>query len=364
LARTPEAALRAGDANPSGCRPALERQGDFSQSLDNTGRRIRSYATNDRPAVQRERYARLLSRTAACSAAFRRNRLYTPGLAILNAYPLPNTSGSNFNFTSQLPAARDRREDILRVDWQASSAWRMYGRFFHNTNNAGNGLDPYGSFVLGATCRSRRSRICAGEELFVQRDRASSATACSRSDRWQRTQRAEHLRRRGKVEPHGARPHQAADALSRAVRTTTRRSSRSAALGTSPNNGSNNAPFYNFNTTYDVLTNSRRSGAGTTRKAGLYIQRSLKDQSGFGDNNGNINFLRQHLEPFDTSFSIANAATRRCSTPSAGVVYPIGQYRYWNVEWYLQDNWKVTIGSRSTTAFASTGFSRNTTRPS
>ena len=78
------------------------------------------------------------------------SRLYAPGLAILNAYPMPNASGAGYNYESQVAVQIDRREEIFRADWQASSAWRVYGRYFHNTNNAGAGIGPYGSFVLGA----------------------------------------------------------------------------------------------------------------------------------------------------------------------------------------------------------------------
>ena len=78
------------------------------------------------------------------------SRLYAPGLAILNMYPQPNDSGINYNYSSQIAQDRDRREDILRMDWQASDKWRVYGRWFNNTNNAGEGIGPYGSFVLGA----------------------------------------------------------------------------------------------------------------------------------------------------------------------------------------------------------------------
>ena len=45
--------------------------------------------------------------------------------------------------------------------------------------------------------------------------------------------------------------------------------------------------------------------------------------------------------PFDTSYAAANAATGVFNTFSQASVYPIGEYRYWNVEWYVQDNWKV-----------------------
>jgi len=46
--------------------------------------------------------------------------------------------------------------------------------------------------------------------------------------------------------------------------------------------------------------------------------------------------------PFDTGFGFANAATGVYNTFNQASAYVIGQYRYNNVEWYAQDNWKVT----------------------
>ena len=89
------------------------------------------------------------------------SRLYAPGMAILNAYPLPNASGAGYNYESQVAVQIDRREEIFRADWQASSAWRVYGRYFHNSNNAGAGIGPYGSFVLGANLPRIESATCA-----------------------------------------------------------------------------------------------------------------------------------------------------------------------------------------------------------
>ena len=322
----------------------LERRGDFSQSLDNTGRLypyIRDYTTG-LPCSASD--SRGCFQDGGVLGRIPQNRLYAPGLAILSAYPLPNTSGSNFNFTSQLPAARDRREDILRVDWQASAAWRMYGRFFHNTNNAGNGLDPYGSFVLGANLplttvsdlRPVKNYSFSGtgvlsNSLFLEVTVGNGHNELNIFDldgKWNRTTLG--LTKLPVLYPNAVKddyPPQFAFG---------------GRAGTSPNIGSNNAPFYNFNTTYDVLTNLTKVWGKHNSKAGLYIQRSLKDQSGFGDNNGNINFSDNTSNPFDTSFSIANAATGVFNTFRQASVYPIGQYRYWNVEWYLQDNWKVS----------------------
>src|SRR4029453_17689892 len=42
------------------------------------------------------------------------------------------------------------RAEVSRADCEANSAWRLYGRYFHNSNHAGAGIGPYGSFNLTA----------------------------------------------------------------------------------------------------------------------------------------------------------------------------------------------------------------------
>ena len=99
------------------------------------------------------------------------NRLYAPGLAALNIFPKPNFSGgSGLNFTSQDPNSAPRREDLLRMDFQATNNWRVTGRYMktkedilqaYGTTWAGNGSDqlptptlfvhPGSNYMLSAT---------------------------------------------------------------------------------------------------------------------------------------------------------------------------------------------------------------------
>jgi hypothetical protein len=322
----------------------LERQGDFSQSLDNTGRPwpfIRDYTTG-LPCNA--------NNTSGCFQAggvlgrIPQDRLYAPGLAILNIYPTPNDSGSNYNFSSQVAQERDRREDILRVDWQVSNAWRVYGRWFNNTNNAGEGLGPYGSFVLGSDLP-----LTTVSDIRPVYNYAFSATGVLsptlfleitggtvRNDifihdldnKWNRTNLG--LSDLPLLVPEGVKDDYPPAFVF---------GGRS---GTNPRFGSNNAPFYNFNQNYDFMANLTKVWGRHSTKAGFYMQRSHKDQSGFGPNNGQIQFNDNASNPFDTGFSFANAATGVFDFYEQANIWPVGEYRYWNVEWYLQDNWKAS----------------------
>ena len=79
-----------------------------------------------------------------------------------------------------------------------------------------------------------------------------------------------------------------------------------------------------------------------TIKAGIYLQRSRKDQTSFGDNNGNYNFGDTPSNPFDTGYGYSNAATGVYQKMDQASAYINGQYRYWNVEGFIQDTWKIT----------------------
>ncbi len=118
---------------------ALERAGDFSQTLDNNG--------NLFP------YIKDPSLSGVCSAADQSacfadggvlgripsNRLYNVGLAILNRYPLPNrtqAAASNYNYelggpgSPPLPTVKNLvQQPALRLDYQLSSKLRVTGKY-------------------------------------------------------------------------------------------------------------------------------------------------------------------------------------------------------------------------------------------
>ena len=78
-----------------------------------------------------------------------------------------------------------------------------------------------------------------------------------------------------------------------------------------------------------------------TIKAGIYLHKSLKDQTAFTSVNGTINFDRDANNPNDTNWAFANALLGNYDTLQQSSVVLNGQYRSWNVEWYVQDNWRV-----------------------
>ena len=100
-------------------------------------------------------------------------------------------------------------------------------------------------------------------------------------------------------------------------------------------------PYKNSNSTFDFYDNVSKVWGTHTSKAGIYVQRSRKDQAAGGSmtiafsNNANNSVNAQH--PF------ANALLGNFDslTEPTRPVYQ-GQYRSTNVEWFVQDNWKLS----------------------
>jgi hypothetical protein len=100
-------------------------------------------------------------------------------------------------------------------------------------------------------------------------------------------------------------------------------------------------PYKNSNTTFDIYDNVSKVWGSHTSKVGIYINRSRKDQA--AGNSLAINFSNNPADPNNTGHPYANALLGNFNTyqqPNRGIYQ--GQYRSTNVEWYVQDTWKVT----------------------
>ncbi len=77
-------------------------------------------------------------------------------------------------------------------------------------------------------------------------------------------------------------------------------------------------------------------------KMGVFFERSRKNQSSFGSHNGFYNFGDNSANPLDTGFGFSNAALGVYQNFDQASGFINGQYRYWNIEGYVQDTWKIT----------------------
>jgi hypothetical protein len=322
---------------------ALERQGDFSQSVDSSG--------NPFPYI-RDSTTGLPCGPTNTSGCFQdggvlgripANRLYAPGLAALNIFPSPNFSGgSGLNFTSQVPDQSPRREDLLRMDFQATNNWRITGRYMKNkeditqaygTTWAGNGSDqlptpvlflhPGSNYMLSATGTLNNST-----SIELSWGRAANSLNYQ-------LQLDKLFRKNAGVNglpllfPDAVQSDYIPWLVFRGGRT-----------GNAGQYQTDRGPFTNENITHDVIANITKVWGSHASKAGFYFQHSFKPQSIFASFNSQIDFTDNASNPFDTGYSYANAATGVFNSYTQASKYALPEWRYKNFEWYAQDNWK------------------------
>ena len=84
-----------------------------------------------------------------------------------------------------------------------------------------------------------------------------------------------------------------------------------------PTTGFAGTPFLNFNHTYDITDSIARCTTLTRSRRGIYLHKSLKDQTAFTSVNGNINFARDTNNPNDANWAFANALLGNYDTLAA-----------------------------------------------
>ncbi len=331
---------------------ALERQGDFSQSVDSSGNPypyIADYTTGLPCGPSDTRgcfaYQGVLGRIPP-------NRLYQPGLAALSIYPQANFSGGGgLNYTSQIPDQAPRREDLLRMDFQASANWRITGRYMHTQDDtlqaygttwAGSGSNelpmpvlfkhPGSNYMLSAT-----GVLSPSMSLEVTWGRAFNSLNFD-LQRPDLTRSAAGLTAFPLLFPTALQADYVPDMIW-----------ANNGNGRTANGGryqTDRGPFTNENVTHDVVANLTKVWGSHASKVGFYFQTSYKPQSLFASFNTQIDFTDNTSNPFDTGFSYANAATGVFNTYTQASKFAIPEWRYKNIEWYAQDNWKA--GNRLT----------------
>jgi hypothetical protein len=324
---------------------ALERRGDFSQSVDNNGNPfpyIRDYQTG-LPCTAAD--TRGCFQDGGVLGRIPQSRLYAPGLNILKVYPDANfTAGSGINFTSQDPNSSPRREDLLRLDFQATDKWRFTGRYMntkeeilqaYGTTWAGNGsnelpmpvqfIHPGKNYMLSAT-----GILSPSTSLEMSVGRAQNSLNYQLQN--QKLYRA--------AAGVTGLPLLFADAVQADyIPWFVFRGGRTSNAGEYQ---TDRGPFTNENKTTDALVNLSKVWGSHSSKFGVSFQHSFKPQSIFASFNSQIQFQDDANNPFDTGYGYANAATGVFRNYIQANKYALPEWNYKNFEWYGQDNWKAS----------------------
>ena len=98
-------------------------------------------------------------------------------------------------------------------------------------------------------------------------------------------------------------------------------------------------------TTHDnisITNNVTKSMGAHTVKGGFYFDRFWRNASNAVNFNGNFNFGTNVNNPLDTNYAYANGLLGVFNSYTEASDRPFAHFRLSNIEWFVQDNWRLT----------------------
>ena len=306
---------------------ALERQGNFSQSVDNNGKAL----TIRDPLTQAPVPGNIIPAS----------QIYKIGQNLANLLPLPNTTGTGYNYTSQVSGQTPRREDLLRMDYNVTQNLRVFGHWINNIQPV---VNVYGAFVLGENVPLVPINVPIPGYSFAGGATYVISPTMTNEFNMGMTKNTINIFEQGNTLTRTASGVTLPLLYPNAVQNdyVPQINVGGSHLANSPSFGTADAPFVNYNTTIDISNNLTKVWGKHIIKAGVYLQRSRKNQTSFSDNNGSYNWGDTTNNPYDTGYGYSNMLYGVYQTMDQSSAYINGLYRYWNVEQYVQDTWKLT----------------------
>ena len=310
----------------------LERDGDFSKTLDVSGKLI---AIKD-PTTGQNFAGNIIPKA----------RINSLGQQILKFFPLPNyvekdpALQNRRNYLSNVAGNNPRRQEVVRIDYNVTPTLRMYFRGIRDNDDE---EWPYGSWVAGNvnydqtnTLRPQRGR---GAVLNITKIFSPTTVneftfgATTRGQTFNPVEPEKVARERmgniGQWYPASNESHAIPDMTFGGVQNYI-----------NPSQG--NIPYTNENPVFAWTDNFNWLVGKHSLKFGMYIERMRKDEVGGPNTRGSFAFDRNTNNPLDTNYAFSNALLGIFSSYAEGTFRPYSHYRYTQVEWYAQDSWKVS----------------------
>ncbi len=316
--------------------PTLDEiNGDFSKSTDGHGNPITIIdPTTGQPFVGNK---------------IPTNRILT-GMqqALLNIYPRANTSDevagwNRYNYLTSKTTRFPRREDIARVDYQINNNNRLFTRLINNagTQLLPEGLSPQGisnfqfpggmflnepGYTISTNLASTITPTISNEFNFgwtINKQDITSVNNNVAASKYNID-----LPLYYKVSGDTPIPDFSFGGVSEQ-------------WGTWSYLGS--IPWHNSLTTINFTDNLTKVVGRHILKAGVFVERTRKDQSAWANANGTFNFSgNDGHQTLQTGDPYANALLGYFTTFGQTSIRPRGFFRYSNVEFFAQDSFKVT----------------------
>lgn len=312
---------------------AEERKGDFSKTFDLNGRLVR---VNDPHTGQQ-----------FPDNVIPAERIHPLGPAILNLFPMPNfvdpapSRRFQWNYLVSRSGPYPRRQETVRIDFNPSQRWQSYLRY---TQDADNQHPPYGIWVNGSVNYDLTPIVFRqpGRGLTLNLTRAIGPSfmnqfifGYSMNRLTYFPEEPSRVSRQGlnlplpqwrpELNPAGYLPNMSFGGVSNYA-------------NPSMNNG---IPYKNVNHIFSFVENMSKVHGRHVLKAGVYVERTRKDQVSSVPIRGSLAFDNDANNPLNTRHAYANALLGVVDSYSEATSRPYGLYRFTNLEWYVQNNWRV-----------------------
>jgi hypothetical protein len=334
-----------GNLNQRRVPTALERQGDFSQTLDSQGRLIFIRDPNQAGTCGST------SGGPACfsSNAIPPNRIDPLMQSLLNLMPLPNAtdpSGTNqYNYTYQTVQDWPRNDQVLRMDWNVGRNTTFYARGQYGYEKRAGGVSFLGSSggwpqqpskyeidtraIVGTLLHTFNNttfmEVTSGINWSHQYTSALDDAALAANDRT-------------KVVPGLTQFFPAANPDNVLPQATF----SGGPPGTIASFGVENRwPFYGYNKLFNASTNLTKVHGAHNMKAGFFLERTRRPAQRAASFNGTFSFNTDSSNPLNTNIGFANALLGAVTQYQESDGHPSAHGLFYNIEWFVQDNWKV-----------------------
>jgi hypothetical protein len=343
---------------------ALERAGDFSQTVDSQGRRV---WIKDPLLAAQGLACNVNSGGPGCfpDNKIPANRINPIGQQMLGLFPLPNAtdpSGSRqYNYTYQNELEKPRNDQVTRVDWNINRdttfytrvQWgnevnsRGYNAFLGaGTGNGGNAGWPQfntsyevGSLSLVSTLLHTLSSSTVLEFTYGRNWAEQLVSHVDQASLDQNDRRVV-LNGLGQFFP-SANPQYLVPQISYG--------GTNALPNTRGVGVADRYPFNAKNIIQNFSTNISKIAGRHNMKAGVFFEHTARPAPRAAVFNGNFNFDGNTSNPFDTNLGFANALLGSINTYTESTAKPYAEGRFNQFEGFVQDNWR--LNSRLTLDF-------------
>jgi hypothetical protein len=308
---------------------AAERTGDFSHSVDGSGKAI----TIVDPTTG----------TAFPGNIIPTSRIYAPGQAILNFLPSANTTagGNGYNYTSQVPSAYPRNETILRGDYQIDPDTHLSVRWVYNHDDQ--------QFAYGTTTASWNWPLT----ITDRRNGPGSVPSISLTHNFGPTWVNEFVFGIGRggvtIAPEGTAASRATTGIDTPLLYPDANAANlipSLTFGGIASVGSpvNTSVFGTFNQRFliwQVMDNLSKVYGSHVFKLGYYFQSASNASNNQTHVESDLDFSSNASNPLNAGDPFANALLGVYNSYTQASSKPQQNYLYHDISWFAQDTWKV-----------------------